>query len=949
MDFVKSPEDMLRFWGVIDYAPHMKPTAKEILTGNPLTSPQAITKYNKNLEQAFGSGMDQRKRRSIVGTIAEINDAAGKTVFSVDPSALIGRYMKAAKTISGQEFMLSLVAGNVIKSFGPKHPYDNALEVLANKYRLFQDIELDGVSHEALEAAVRARASSDELRYLDEVSLTSGTELVPSSQRAADMQYLPIFERAVPNLSNDLVLGGTKSDWAKEGLLPEQILEQFKDAASKPYIPTDDKFATFIRESKAVRSGDEIIAALARIKADQYAKGKELYDPVARQRELYLQELRRFVSLHNKKGKSIDEIRAVVDKKRDLLKDRAWDDVAKEMNSLVSKYPDLSVPGGQALKGFYAQGAEAWNLYVPAVVKQSMDELFTPSKYADAWPVKALQRFNNFWKARVTIIATAFHTRNAVSNVFSNMLDSGLATMDPQVAMDAGRLSMLSHVYDRYGSVKDARRILSMKRGANESRLQHQTRKMGLKLLEGLDSKNAVYDLGDGIGRNADEAVNVLRERGVVAGGLQQFVDIGTFESSLADIYVSAGLERDLAKTQKALSAIEDGAIVGLPMLITGMPLPVGIPKQLGSFAGRSIENQARISNFIVNVRKTQSFDTAAKHVDKHLFNYADLTGRQKLWARLAVPFFTWTQKNISLQTRMMRENPVFYSNFNRLLITQGPELVERYNAELTGTPYVPKNTGSRRSVALRDDHTRNMIKFPIPGRPGYYLEGLGLPQEAFFEQVEMLRQATGILSEPRFDNKKQHLRWLGQTHFLFKTAAEVAFQQSTFMDMPIAENTNGQRVMAWINGIRRVPGLGPSVADYLVEAGGIRTKQPFSAKKGMFMDNVYIDGTSNYYLQTLPWSRVMNDAVAASMLYNMTYLDRMPPDMREKYTTAEYEPLPTWYKIADALGGIRIIAENEPARINRVNYDIEERRREAYKRHGLLNLYQKEFLKEQQ
>ena len=949
MDFVKSPEDMLRFWGVIDYAPHMKPTARKILTGEPLTSEAAIVKYNKDLEQAFGSGMDQRKRRSIVGTIAEINDVAGKTMFSVDPSALLGRYMKAAKTISGQEFMLSLVAGGVIKSFGPKHPYENALEVLANKYRLFQDIELDSVSHEALEAAVRARASSDELRYLDEVSLASGRELVSSSQRAADMQYLPIFERAVPNLSNDLVLGGTKSDWANEGLVPEKILEQFKDAGSKPYVSTDDKFATFIRESRAVREGDEIIASLARIKADQYAKGEELYDPVARQRELYLQELRRFVSLLNKKGKSVDEVRAAVDKKRDLLKERAWDAVSKEMNSLVSKYPELRVPKGQALKGFYAQGAEAWNLYVPAVVKQSMDELFSPKRFADSGLVTGLQKFNNFWKARVTIISTAFHTRNSVSNVFSNMLDSGLATLNPEVAFNAGRLSMLSHIYERYGSVEEARRILSMPRGAKESKLQHNSRKAARKILDEIDTKGAVYDLGDGVGRTADDAIGILRERGVVAGGLQQYVDIGTFESSLADVYVSAGLDRDLEKAKRGLSAIEDGAIVTLSMLISGMPIPVGLPKQIGSFAGRSIENQARISNFIVNTRKTQSFDEAAKRVDKFLFNYGDLTGKQKLWARLFIPFFTWTQKNISLQIRMMKENPVFYSNFSRLLIHQGPELVERYNADLMGIPYVPKRSGSKRSIALRDSHTRNMIKFPVPGHPGYYVEGLGLPQEAFFEEAGKIVDIADIFSGPRFDNKKQQLRFLGQTHALMKLGIEWNAQHSLFFNRPIAENTNGQKVMHWIKGVRRLPYFGDSIGDYLVEAAGIRSAQPFSGKKGMMMDNVYIEGTSNFLLQQLPWSRVLNDATAAAMLYNMTYLDDMPADMREKYLKAEYEPIPAWYKIADALGGIRIIAENEPARIDRINYAIKQRRREAYKRQGLLHLYEKEFMKEQQ
>ena len=954
MDFVKSPEDMLRFWGVIDYAPHLKPTPGAVLAGEPLTSQEVIAQYNKGLEEMFASGMDQRKRRTIIGTVAEINDATKETVFQIDPYNLVGRYMKAVKNISGQEFMLSLVAGKVVVPIGPKPVIDHALEVLAVRHNLFNDVDIASLPRQVVEDAVRAKASNAEIKYLDEVSDLEDIagpkgydpQVIPSAQRAAELGYVPLFNRAVPGVSNDLIVGGTKSDWQRAGLVPENIVDKFRITKASPEEDETRKFSTFIRESQAIRNADEIIAVLAKIKANQYANGEELYNPVARYKNLYKEEETKFSSLLKKQGKSVDEAKVITEKKRALLQERAWDAVAKEMNSKVPGFI-AKVRNGSALKGFYTESAEVWNLYIPAVVKKSMDDLFTVSALAKTWPVQKLRQFNNFWKARVTIIATAFHTRNAVSNIFSNMLDSGIATFDPAVAMDAGRLTALANIYERYGSVYEAKRILSMPRGANEGALAYKTRQAGLKIVKELDPKGSTFDLGDGIARSADESVNILRERGVVAGSMQQYIDIGTFETGLADVYVAAGLEKDLEKVKKAASYVEDVAIVTMPSLIAGMPLPVGLPKKLGSFAGRSIENQARISNFIVNARKTQSFDEAARHVNLHLFDYSDLTASQKTWMRLYIPFFTWTQKNIGLQLRMMEENPVFYSNFSRFMVHQGPEMAAAAVAEEAGVPYIPGKVSSRKAIGLRDEYTRSYVKFPI--RPGYNIEGVGLPLESLFEQLETVRDVGTFFKGPRLDNKKQHLRFVGQTHAIFKTLFETANQRSTFMDMPIADNTNGVRVLEQINAIRNIPFFGEGIADYAVEAAGIKTKQLYNDRNQMWMDSVMIDGYANYLLQTQPYSRVLNDAVAASLLYNMTYLDKMPADMREKYSQVEYEPIADWVKLTDALGGIRITVENEKALQARQDRAMQDARIEGYKREGIMNVYDKNYIKEQQ
>ena len=971
MDFVKSPEDMLRFWGVIDYVPHLTLKERSKFSGKLIDS-DGKPLSGKTLDDVFAGKMDQRKRRAITGTMAEINDAVGGN-FGIDVMELHSRYMSAAKAISGQEFMFSLISGGVLKIIGPKSVYDNMLEHLADKYKLFS-IDIDNVLPEVLSSVVRAKASKAELALLDEAMAKVGVlaEVVPGAQRASDLGYVPIFSKAVPELSNDLIINGSKSDWAKEGLVPESILEKFASIANYPKERRADAFAKFIRESPAIRNSDEIISVVASIKAKNFADGVELFNPVLRQSSIVSEELAKRMKLLKIKGKSVDEISSALTKMRPKIEEDAWNTIALEMNKMmvVQGMPNR-VKNGDALKDFYAQGQEVWKLYIPGAVKQSMDNLFIESEFAKNLGVKGLKDFNNFWKVRVTIVAIAFHTRNFVSNQFSQILDTGFATFNPTIAVDAGRLSTLSHVYDRYGSISAARKVMSMKRGGAETSSQFFIRKQKLKILNSLDTKNASYDLGDGIGRTADEAIYILRERGVVAGGMQQYIDIENFESGLADLYASAGYVgritstiKSLKKSDKAykraagktlnaskalLQNLEDGLIVGSPMIMTGMSVPIGIPKGIGSTIGRSIENQARISSFIANVNKTRSFDTAAAHVNKFLFNYSDLTQVQKSWMRLLIPFFTWTQKNVLLQIEMMQKNPAFYANFSRLLVHQGPEIVERYNSETLGIPYVPKYGSSKQALALRDEHARNYVSFPVPGQPGHYVEGLGLPQEAFFEQVEMIHQLKGFFKDERFDKKKQHLRMLGQTHYILKTIYEVALEKrSTFMDMPISEMTHGRQALEQINLVRSVPIVGNTMAEALLEKAGVYVSQPFNTKKGMLMDDVLINGTVNYALNSHPWSRVLKDASAVSMLYNMTYLDRMPANMRGKYSSLEYEPLPDVWKFLDAMGGVRIIADNPEARKARQDYDIKQRYKEAFKRVGITDSFPIETIKEQ-
>jgi len=178
-------------------------------------------------------------------------------------------------------------------------------------------------------------------------SLNLPVEMVPSAQRAADMNYVPVFRVASPKLSGDLVnivnklttdliISGDASSWARIGLTPDNVLELFQDMKTYTKDRKEDLFAKFTRESTTIRNSDKIIATLSEIKADNFLKNEELYNPLVAFERLYSEELNMKRLLYGKRGKSPDEIASLLAKEANNLKIKSWDRVADEMNAAAS-------------------------------------------------------------------------------------------------------------------------------------------------------------------------------------------------------------------------------------------------------------------------------------------------------------------------------------------------------------------------------------------------------------------------------------------------------------------------------------------------------------------------------------------------------------------------------------------------------------------------------------
>lgn len=79
---------------------------------------------------------------------------------------------------------------------------------------------------------------------------------------------------------------------------------------------------------------------------------------------------------------------------------------------------------------------------------------------------------------------------------------------------------------------------------------------------------------------------------------------------------------------------------------------------QGGFKMGQTIEDNARVALFIDQLNKGSSFDQAAKHVRKYLFDYGDVSPFEKDVLKRVMPFYTWSRKNIPLQLEALATQP---------------------------------------------------------------------------------------------------------------------------------------------------------------------------------------------------------------------------------------------------------------------------------------------------
>lgn len=382
--------------------------------------------------------------------------------------------------------------------------------------------------------------------------------------------------------------------------------------------------------------------------------------------------------------------------------------------------------------------------------------------------LRAFDSLQNFWKASVTSIFPAFHGRNAISNVFLNLMDMGAHVLNPVIHGQAFQIMKLEHDYRRLSRealelsndidplIQEARKYKSAEefmKSQGEQVFRGGNNAFDKTLIgeDGVFVSPSKF-MAETFGRNVDELyispnVKVLsydelplsiksidnwdeyskavskygREKGVdvidslppkadFPRGMERTVlnpEVVQTKSQLTDIWNKANtgdtinpnttnkaqeelhdllnkqiftdtsgyswtfgeLRRELANRNVAFGRNITGAIdFDDPVKSAYAELfpedtVLNKAKKLSPFkAGRAlgtaIEEQARIVNFVANLKNTGDVSLAAQRTKQFLFDYQALTPFEKQFMRRIMPFYTFTRKNLELQARALLTTP---------------------------------------------------------------------------------------------------------------------------------------------------------------------------------------------------------------------------------------------------------------------------------------------------
>lgn len=885
--FVKEPADMLREWGVLEYVPHIM--SRDVLQATGKAKNLDAEAVN-DLSRAGGAGMrdarlsmtmDATNKRKIHGTIDEINaSVTGKAHLSIDPNVIVARYMQANRAISSSEMLYMLKSGGVIRAIKAKPGPGGSVAdqaALEDLVPLFgrpsaeRDFELLMVGD--LNAWKEAGITGDMVgEIIDRMKgwrtgIKHGEKFSDISPVASWLRQAP-EAKSIMNTKESLLSLRQKERYMVEAPLtnPKQMLEK---------VLVDPKYQQ--------RITDAVLAAQKKAGREAKARGYTKVQRVS------------YISKRTQEAKAMEP----------------WNIVAERVNNKLSK--GTKKVSGDGLLLTYGDPIEpgVWGLYVPRGVVTALDDVLDlKSVKGEGTAFKeVMDRINNFWKARVTIIAIAFHSRNAVSNTFSNMLDVGVGgALNPKTNFLASRMSHAVFFHEKYGSLAKAKEILTAPKGTYESKADFAARKAERYSFATVQRwADEGLDLGDGINRNMDEVLSAMRDRGVISGAGTQYVDMNKFENNVTELMTNKiNGKKYLAK--KIVSTVEDIAAVGGTMLISG-GLPVALPKKVGMATGRFIENQARISNFIANFKRSGNFDEATKHAAKFLFDYGDLTAFQKVWMRSIFPFFTWNVKNVQLQLDMMVKSPVFYSMMNHAFVDGIPRAMSSMDEDK-----LPLFAPSRQEQRQRMSHVQSMIRIPLPQKlnvvPEYfgwearipdntYIEGFGLPIEGFTEMVGLGSAFGNTGVTPDAWNNYPGMRVMGMAHPVARFMAELVAKRHLHYDRPIKDLTSGRLIGQMIAGIEKVSPDAAEAVRHLTEFG----EMIVPTYEGGVERQPIVNGYANWIFGHLPWSRSVRDASALSDAFHMS-LAYTPEELGQ----AEERQLPMLIRILDALSGIRAV-----------------------------------------
>jgi len=907
MDFAADPLRLMRDWGVTSYVPHIASDKNLIAAGKFSSQVMAAgsagtSRVAPSLDRTLSTAMAQRHERRIGGTVAEIMSVAQDPTkaLTLDPVSIISRYAQANGAIAAQDFMLMALRTGVIR-------------------------------------AIKAEPG------------------LSVSQIAARDGMVPLFSRPSAVRDIDVLFGGTAQDWAGAGVDATMLdaartqLREWSEGTKSGKLKDISPFASWMGEIPAVQQAINIEEAIIDIRTMQFKAGQPLLDIGA---------------LHD------DIVNAAIAAGDPLTPKAAWKATAVKVNELAAKAgSDIRVVGDY-LMTWFDEGSRSWQLYIPNTVAQSMADTLDTTAYAqrvlgEATGLAGLKKIgdaiNRVYKPWYTITQMAHHVGNAIGNIFNNVLDLGVGgALNPKTNILSSQLTMAASYVEQYGSLSKAKDALSAPRLPTESDVDFFTRTMRHESFKALGLEKALLngiDLGDGVVREADTAMRILREQGIHAGGHSTYLDMDRFETDMAEVYALSSNPEAVQKMKRTFYAARDSIIFTMPMAFSGSLMGLGIvmPPRLGSMIAGFVETQARTANFIANMKRGGSVEQATQHVNKFLFNYNDLTSVQKTWMRTLFPFFTWTFKNTYLQASMALEKPYMLQLYGKMLVFDASNIVSAYERDIEFKDRFPAHPAKRYSLNWRLPHARYRLRIPVPEKPTMYLEGFRTPLESAAENIGMLGAAGEGLYNLLTGTKDptssigSRFRILSQGHFAIRFAFESAVNHSLYYDRPLSQLDNAKPIAQTLTAFNRlytagVPVLSPMAGmlhDALVQMSAFGTTQRFNSSRGIYEDTPYASPGFVHTYMNMPFSQMLRTMMGAADVYQTSIAEgpSLPEGGRALYRT------PDWVRYLDALSGIGLTQEDPLVRIRMVERDARDMQLRAMEEGGGVLTFDKPFI----
>lgn len=246
--------------------------------------------------------------------------------------------------------------------------------------------------------------------------------------------------------------------------------------------------------------------------------------------------------------------------------------------------------------------------------------------------LESYDTITRLFKSSVTSIFPAFHARNGISNSLNNVMDIGAAALDPRKWQTSANIMMkqgkITKIYDDIAK-------LSVKEGGNAEGLA----KLHGELYNTL--KEPIFTDAKGITWTTGELLNTIKSKGIA------------FHAGVSDVGTDAVLSR-----KKMISETLTGKQDSLKNRILTVNPDANIMMQTGQKVGNTVENHARILNFISNLEKTGDVSHAAARTQMFLYDYSNLTRFEKDVMRRVVPFYSFQRRNIALQAELLTSTP---------------------------------------------------------------------------------------------------------------------------------------------------------------------------------------------------------------------------------------------------------------------------------------------------